>query len=155
MCARANADHRRDVFLVTRRHDDHVGEDAQVGEVVGAVMSGPVGPDQASAVEAEDNRKVLKSDLLENLVVRALKERAVNVDNRPGAGLGHTGGERDSVTLTNADVEELVRERFANLLQLVPLAHGRGDDCGFGVAPALLENRIADGVGIRAAATRS
>ena len=62
----------------------------------------PVGADQAGAVEAEDDRQVLERDLLEDLVVRALEERAVDVDDRPGAGLGHAGGEGDGVALADA-----------------------------------------------------
>ena len=144
-------EHRGDVFLVARGHDDHVGEDAHVGQVVSAVVSGPVGADQAGAVEAEDDRQVLKGDFLEDLVVRALEERAVDVDDRPGAGLGHAGGEGDGVALADADVEELAREGVADLLELVPLAHRGGDHGDLGVAAAGFEQRIADGVGVGAA----
>ncbi len=114
-------------------------------------MGGPVGADQAGAVEAEDDRQVLKRDFLEDLVVRALEERAVDVDDRPGAGLGHAGGESHRVALADADVEELVGERVADLLELVPLAHGGGDHGDLGVAAARLEQRVADGVGVGAA----
>ena len=41
-------------------------------------------------------------------------------------GLGLPGGERDGVALADADVEEPVGEVLADLLQLVPLAHGGG-----------------------------
>ena len=147
-------EHGRDVLLVARGHDDHVGKDAQIGQVISAVMGGPVGADQAGAVEAEDDRQVLEGDLLEDLVVRPLQERAVDVDDRPGAGLGHAGGERHRVALADADVEELVGERVADLLELVSLAHGGGDHGDLGVAAARLEERVADGVGVRAARRR-
>ena len=41
-------------------------------------------------------------------------------------GLGLPRGEGDRVALADADVEEAVGEVLADLLQLVPLAHGRG-----------------------------
>ena len=104
-------EHRGDVLLVARGHDDHVGEDAEIGQVVRAVVGRPVGADQPGAVEAEDDRQVLQGHLLEDLVVGALQERAVDVHDRPAAGLGDAGGEGDRVALADPDVEELVRDR--------------------------------------------
>jgi hypothetical protein len=52
-----------------------------------AVVRRPVGPGQARAVEHERDRQVLQRDLLEDLVVRALQEGAVDVDDRPQAAL--------------------------------------------------------------------
>ena len=119
-----------------------------ISQVVRAVVGGPVGADQAGAVDAEDDRQVLKGDFLEDLVVRALEERAVDVDDRPGAGLGHAGGERHRVALADADVEKLAGERIADLLELVSLAHGGGDHGDLGVAAACFKERVADGVGV-------
>ena len=93
-----------------------------------AVVRRAVGAGQAGAVEAEDDRQVLERDLLEDLVEGALQERAVDVDDRPHAGLGHAGGEGDGVALADADVEEPVGEVVADLLELVPLAHRGGQD---------------------------
>ncbi len=90
-------------------------------------MRRPVGPDDAGAVEREDDRQVLKRNLLEDLVERALQERAVDVDDRPCSGLGHPGGEGDGVALADTDVEEAVGEGVADLLELVPLAHRGGE----------------------------
>ena len=94
----------------------------------------PVGADQPGAVEREDDRQVLERDFLEDLVERALEERAVDVDDRPRAGLGHAGGEGDGVALADADVEEPVGEVVADLLELVPLAHRGGQDGDLRVA---------------------
>ena len=62
------AKHRGDVQLVAGGHDDHVGEEPQVGRVEDAVMRRSVGAGQAGAVEAEDDRQVLQGDFLEDLV---------------------------------------------------------------------------------------
>ena len=115
----------------------------------------PVGADQPGAVEGEDDRQVLERDLLEDLVERALEERAVDVDDRPGAGLGHPGGEGDGVALADPDVEEPVGEGLADLLELVPLAHRGGQHRDLRVALHRREEGRADGVGVRLAATRS
>ena len=79
-------------------------------------MRRSIGTHQACPVEREDNRKVLQRNLLENLVERALKEGAVNVYDRLGARLGHATRKGDGVALADAGIEELVRERLANLL---------------------------------------
>ena len=112
---------------------------------------GPSAPTKPGAVDAEDDRQVLEGDFLEDLVVRALEERAVDVDDRPGAGLGHASGERHRVALADAHVEKLGRECVANLLELVALAHGGGDHGHPGVAAAGFKERVADGVGVGAA----
>ena len=42
--------------------------------------------------------------------------------------LAMPAGEGDGVALADADVEELLGEVVADLLELVPLAHGGGED---------------------------
>ena len=108
----------------------------------------PVGPHDAGAVDAEDDRQVLERDLLEDLVVRALEERAVDVDHRPRAGLGHAASHRDGVALADADVEELLREGLAHLLELVPLAHRGRQHGDLRVAGAGVEQGGGEGVGV-------
>ena len=121
-------EHGVDVVLVAGGHHHHVGEDPQVGQVIAAVVGGTVGADQPGPVQTEDDRQVLERNLLENLIVRSLEKRAVDIDDRSGPGLGHAGGERDGVTLADAHVEELAGKRVANLLQFVALAHGGRED---------------------------
>ena len=147
-------EHRRDVLLVAGGHDHHVGEDPHVRDVVAAVVRRPVGPDEPAAVEREDDRQVLQRDLLEDLVERALEERAVDVDDRPGAGLGHPGGEGDGVALADARVEEPRGVGVADLLELVPLAHRGRHHHDLRVALHGGEEGGADGVGVRLAGGR-
>ena len=100
-----------------RGHDDHVREHAQVAEVEHAVVRRPVGAGEAAAVEHERDRQILQRDFLEDLVVRPLQERAVDVDDRPQAGLGLAGGEGHGVGLADAGVEEAVGECVADLFR--------------------------------------
>ena len=131
-------EHRGDVLLVAGGHDDHVGEHPHISDVVAPVVRRPVGADEAGAVEGEDDREVLERDLLEDLVEGALEEGAVDVHDRPGAGLGHPGGEGDGVALADPGVEERDGEGPADLLELVPLAHrgGQHGDLGVGLEGA-------------------
>ena len=91
-----------------------------------AVMRRAVGAGQAGAIEQERDRQILQRHFLENLVEAALQERAVDIDDRPQAGFGLPGGERDGVRFANAGVEKPIGKRFADRLQLVSLAHGGG-----------------------------
>ena len=77
-------------------------------------MRRPVGPGEAGPIEHERDRQVLQRDFLENLIVRPLQERAVDVDDRPQPDLGLPGGEGDGVPLANARVEEAVGKRVAD-----------------------------------------
>ena len=81
-----------------------------VAQIEHAVMRRPVGADQAGAIEQERDRQILQRHFLENLVEAALQERAVDVDDRPQAGLGLAGGKGHGVRFANAGVEEAIRE---------------------------------------------
>ena len=89
-------------------------------------MRRAVGTGQAGAIEQERDRQILQGHFLEDLVVAALQEGAVDVDDRPQAGLGLAGGKGHGVRFANAGVEEAIGKRVANRFQLVPLAHGGG-----------------------------
>jgi hypothetical protein len=85
----------------------------------------------------------LQRDFLEQLVVRALQKRAVDIDDRSEANLGLTSGEGDSVTFADADVEESFGKVVAHALEFVALAHRGGDhgDAWIGL------HLMVDGVG--------
>src|SRR5262249_10903985 len=126
-------------------------EDAQIGQVIAAVMGGAIRAHQTSPVETEDDGKILKRDLLEDLIIRSLEERAVDIDHRSGPRLGHAGGERHRMALADTHIEELLGELVANRLKLVPFTHGGCEDSDLRVTATGLEKSRADGVGIRAA----
>ena len=104
-------------------------------------MGRAVRPNDPCPVEHEKHGKFLKRELLEDLVVAALQERAVDVHNRPQPGFGLPRSEGHCMGFTDARVEESPGEFVADRFQLVALAHG---GCHYGhtfVAPHL----IADG----------
>ena len=113
-------------------------------------MRRPVGAGEAGPVEHEHDRQVLQADLLEDLVERPLQERAVDVDDRSAAHLGLPRGKGHRVRLADADVEEAVGEFLAHRLELVALAHGRGEHRHPFVAPHAGADRGAGDVGVGA-----
>ena len=115
-------------MLVTGRHDDKVRENAEIGEVEHTVVRRPVGAHDAGAVQKHRNGQVLQRDFLEDLIVGPLQERAIDIDDRTQACLGHAGRHGDGVRFADADVEEAVGELVANRLEHVALAHGGRDD---------------------------
>ena len=58
-----------------RRSDREPGDHAKVGEVEGAVVRWSVRSGDAGAVDHEDNRQVVESDVRYELVERSLQER--------------------------------------------------------------------------------
>ena len=60
--------------LVQRGADHHVRYAAQVCQVEKAVVRRPVLPHQTGTVDAEDDRKPLQRDIVDNLVVGTLQE---------------------------------------------------------------------------------
>ena len=116
-------EHRRKVVLVAGREHRHVGEQSQVAEIEGAVVRGAIRARQPGPVEHKHNRQVLEADLLEDLVERPLEERAVDVDDRPAAGLGLPCREGHGMRLADPHVEEPLRKLLANGFKLVALAH--------------------------------
>ncbi len=74
--------------LVRWRHEHHPREPSQVGDVQEAVMDRPVLAHEPGAVNRKDHGKLLKRDLLVDLVEGALEEGRINGHDRTEAGLG-------------------------------------------------------------------
>ena len=64
--------HVAQFVFVLRRHDDHVGQRPQVGDVVQPLMGRPVLADDAGAVHRKRHRDVHDTDVVNHLVVRPL-----------------------------------------------------------------------------------
>ena len=141
-------EHGARIDLVPRRHDDQVRKHAHVAHVEHAVMRGAVGAGQARAIEQERHRQILQRHFLKNLVVAALQEGAVDIDDRPQSGLGLAGGERHGVRFADARVEEPLGKCLANGLQLGALAHRGGQHRDLGIGFHLREDRLAEDVGV-------
>ena len=146
-------EHMAKLLLVLWRHDAHVGHLAQVREVEDAVMRRAVLADEAGAVEAERHGQVLQADIVDELVVGALRERRVERDDGVHARGRHASGQRHRVLLGDADVEEALRVRLAEGLEARARRHGRRDGEDVGAVLRELDERLAEdrGVGGRTA----
>ena len=98
-------DHVHELGLVGSRHDDEIGQAAEIGVVERAGVGGAVGADQAGAVDREANRQALDRHVVDDLVVAALQEGRIDRAERLVAFGRQTRGEGHRVLLGNADVE--------------------------------------------------
>ena len=69
----------------------------------------------ASAVDGENDRQILDADIVNELIIGPLQEGRVDCYNRNKPLGGQPSGERDSVLLANANVEDPVGEFTAGL----------------------------------------
>ena len=116
---------------------DHVREQPHVGDIEDAVVRRAVGAGEAGAVEAKTTGRFCRATSWK--IWSKLRCRNVRVDVARSAAcpaLAMPGGEGDGVRFADADVEEAVGKSVADLLQLVPLAHGRGHDRDLAGRPA-------------------
>ena len=103
--------------LVGGRHHHEIGQGAQISEVEAAGMGGAVRADQPGPVEAEADRQILDRDVVDDLVVGALKEGRIDRAERPIALGGEAGGEGHRMLLGDADVEAAVGEAVLELVE--------------------------------------
>ena len=75
-------------------------------------MRRPVRPHEARAVDGEDHRQALQTDVVHDLVVGPLEERRVDGDHRALARGRQTGGETYRMRLGYAHIEEALRKRL-------------------------------------------
>ena len=90
--------------LVLWLHVKDAGDRSQVGDVEEAVVRGAVIPREAGAVHAEGDIQVLQGDVVNDHVIRALHEGAVDGDERFQTPCGHAAGEEGCVLLGDADI---------------------------------------------------
>ena len=102
------------VFVHGRRHHG-VGETTQIGDVERAVVRLAVLSDDARAIGDELDRKVRQTDVVYDLVERALEEGGVDRDEGIETVGGHPGRHADGVLLGDADIEHPIGEFAPNV----------------------------------------
>ena len=90
-------------------------------------MGATVVSDKAGVGHREGDVEVLRADVVDDLVVRALQERGVDGADRLEALCRQAGGEGDGVRLGDTHVEEAVGEACAELGEIGAGGHGRRD----------------------------
>ena len=113
--------------LVARRHQHHVRQAAQVGDVEGAVVGRAVVADEPGAVHREHDVQLLEADVVDDLVEAALEEGRVDRGDRLRALEREPGGEQDGVLLGDADVVVAVGQRLLEDVEPGARVHRGGD----------------------------
>ena len=119
--------HSRELRLILGLHHNQPGHGPEEGDVKEAVVGGAVVAYDAGAVQAEYDRQVLQTDVVDHVIHYALGKGGIHRDHRQERPGGHAGGENNRVLLGDADVEEAVGEAPGEIGQPGAHGHGRGD----------------------------
>ena len=106
-------------------------------------MGGAIGPNDASPVQHEGDGQVLDAHVVDQLVVGALQEGAVDRHHGPESFAGHAGGHGDGVLFGDAHVKVLIGEGLLEQIQARAGGHGGGDAHHAGIVFADLHQRLA------------
>jgi hypothetical protein len=82
-----------------------VRHSSEIGDIKQPVVSGTVVAGKTSPIHAEHDRGILKTDIVNDLIIRPLHKCAVNSTIRLESLDGHTSGEGDRVLLGNTNVK--------------------------------------------------
>jgi hypothetical protein len=61
-------------ILILWRHDHHIGNVAQIGKIEDAVMGWTILAYNAASVQSKNHRKVLETNIVNNLIVGPLQK---------------------------------------------------------------------------------
>ena len=107
----------RQLRLIRRGHDRHVGQAGQKGQIIGPDMGCPVSPDQPGPVNGETHRQFLQGDIMDNLIIPALQEGGIERGKRLHPLSGETGGESHGMLFGNTNIKTAARETLAEFIQ--------------------------------------
>ena len=120
-------EHVGELGLVLRLHVDDAGDGSQVADVEKAVVRGAVVAGEASAIHAEGDIEILQRDVVNDHVVGALHEGAVNRNEGFHSLRGEAAGEKRGVFLGDADIEKPVGMALRKMDEAGASGHGSGD----------------------------
>jgi len=90
-------------------------------------MGLPIRADIPGPVNGKSDRQFLDRDIVDDLVVTALKEGGINRGKRPVSFRRHSRGEGDSVLLRNPHIKSAVGMRLLKQVNACARRHCRGD----------------------------
>ena len=139
----APVEHRQIFFLGSRHQINQVGDVRQHRNVVQTEMRYIVHAVNRTPRNNNGSRIAVDAQVLRNLVISALNERAVHAIDRLAAVCRNAGCQRNCVLLGNADIDELLPGLFTHLLGKAK--HGRrtrGDHAHRRVSLHLLHHKV-------------
>ncbi len=131
--------HVHQLGLVGGRHDDEIGQAAEIGVVERAGMGGTVGADQSGAIDRETYRQALDRDVVHHLVIAALQEGRIDRAERFVALGRKTGGKCHRMLFGDADIEGALWEGFGENID-----PGAGRHCGGNADDLVVLLRLLD-----------
>ena len=123
----AGHQHPLQLSLILRCHHREVGNGPHVADVVLTLVGRPVGTNDAGTIEHEGDRQLLDAHVVDQLVVGALKEGAVDGNDRTQPLAGHACRQGDGMLLSDAHVHVLVRNGLLKQIETGTGGHGRSD----------------------------
>ena len=117
--------HLTTLVFVAWRHDHHIRDAAQEGEIKRALVRLAVSPHNARAIDSKQHRQLLNGNVMDNLIVGALQEGRVDRYHRLVAANRQARSKGYRVLLGDSHVEILVRVFFGKLHHAGAFTHGR------------------------------
>ena len=140
--------HMHQLGLVCRSHHGKAGKIAEIGQIKGARMRCPIGPDKAGPIDGKADRQALQRHIMHDLVVAPLQEGGIDGAERTQAGRGHAGGKGDGVLLGDAHIEDAVGHLRCQNVNAGARRHGGGHGDDPAVVPGFLKQGLAEDLGI-------
>ena len=144
----AGLHHVGQLVFVLGRHEHHLRNAAEIGDVEEAVMRGAVVAGKAGAVHAEEHGKFLQADVVHDGIEGALQEGGVDGADGTEAARGHAGSEDDGVLLGDADVEVAAGMVGAEEIEAGAVGHGGSDGDDAGIVVGKLHQGVGEDLGV-------
>ena len=136
-------EHALQLGLILGCHHGEVGHGAQVTDVVLALVGGAIGTHNSGPIEHEGDGQLLDAHVVDQLVVGALQEGAVDRHHGAQALTGHARRHGHGVLFGDTDIEILLRQGLLEQVQARAGGHGGGDAHHPGILFAELHQGLA------------
>src|SRR5262249_36489228 len=140
--------HVAHLALVLRGHHDDVWNGAKISDVDQTVVSLSVTTGDTAAVQTKLHVEILYADVVDQLIVTALKKRGVDRADRLQTFTRHTGGERDAVLFGNTDVESPVGKLLERSADTCAVGHRGSQSDDLWILLHELRERICEYLGV-------
>src|SRR5271165_99327 len=109
--------------LIFGSHQLHTRQDTHKSDIEEAMLSGTVIADHTSAVHCKNDMQILQTNIMQNLIIRALQKGRVDRYYRNNAARRHTSGKSYRMLLGNTYVEITLWKTLVHLFQTSTLGH--------------------------------
>ena len=117
--------------FVRRRHNNHIGQGREIGDVERSRVRAAIGADQTGAVDGEAHGQVLDRHVMHDLIIGALQEGRINRAEGTHALRCEACRKGDAMLFGNADVKAAVGMRLREFIDARARGHG-GCDRAYG-----------------------